>query len=142
MPFVYVQTGAFLLPAVEVSLSVGYSPLTIWFSEENHFYLSQPLQQRRYGFLGQTILGEWQVRLWLNRRFALKIGMRGRFTFKTMGSRQEYKIDDSGKPLDESDFELGKNEGAMQYFQFSAFLGFGLTFDRKLPPGSEYAMPF
>lgn len=147
MPFAYIQAGAFLLPMLEVSLSAGYSPLTIWFAEENHFYLREilgapPLQQRRYGYFGQTILGGWQARLWLGRRFALKIGMRGRFTFKTVGTRREYKIDSAGKPLNEVDFVLGKDEGAMQYFQFSAFLGFGLAFDRKLPPGSEYAMPF
>ena len=142
MPFVYLQTGAFLLSMLEVSLSVGYSPLTIWFAEENHFYLPQPLQQRRFGYFGQTILGEWQARLWLGRRFALKIGMRGRFTFQTTGTRHEYKIDSSGKPLDEADFALGKDEGAMQYFRLSAFLGFGLAFDRKLPPGRDYSMPF
>ncbi len=148
LPFFYVQAGAFLSPFVEVLAGVGYSPLTLWFSEENRTTgednpNKQPRQYRRYGYFGQTILGEVQVRMWLNRRFTLKLGVKGRYTFKTAGNLRVYdNIGDDGKVADEETFLLQVGNAALQYFQISAFLGIGLAFDGKLPPGRKYAMPF
>ncbi|WGK69859.1 hypothetical protein P0082_03085 [Candidatus Haliotispira prima] len=142
MPFLYLQGGAFLSPIVEVSIGVGYSPLTIWFAEENRIYEVNPTQYRRYGYFGQTILGEFQARIWFARRFTLNLGVKGRYTFKTTGNLRTYDIDSTGKPVDEQAFVLLTNAGAMEHFQISAFFGIGLAFDGKLPPGKDYKMPF
>ncbi|MEM9423615.1 MAG: hypothetical protein AAF975_02355, partial [Spirochaetota bacterium] len=53
LPFVYLQGGAFLLSFLEIFASFGYSPATLWVTEENRFYELAPMQYRRYGYLGQ-----------------------------------------------------------------------------------------
>ena len=153
LPFVYLQGGVFLTSFLEIFASLGYSPATLWVSEENRFYSDEisadkdrpyrlgPTQYRRYGYFGQTILGEFQARLWLARRFALKIGIKGRLTLKTTGTLRTYKLKD-GELENPDDFVLSNNSSAMQHLQISAFIGFGMTFDSKLPPGREYVMPF
>ncbi len=142
LPFIYLQGGAFITPFLEILGMLGYSPVTLWTMEENRFYGATAQQYRRYGFFGQTVLGEFYFRLWLNRRFALKLGAKGRFTFKTAGNLRTYRINKSGKPLDPKEYDLAVNKAGMQDLQISVFLGLGVALDKNLPPGRKYAMPF
>ena len=142
LPFIYLQGGTFITPFLEILGMLGYSPATLWTMEENRLYEPIAKQYRRYGFFGQTVLGEFYFRLWLNRRFALKLGAKGRFTFKTAGNLRTYKMNKSGKPLDPNQYDLAVNKAGMQDLQISVFLGLGVALDKNLPPGRKYAMPF
>lgn len=128
-PLVYVQLASFLAPFLEMNLSVAYSPASIWMTEDTRF-LSQQME-RKYGYLGQTLRSEVDIRFWLNDFFAIRLGLMGQFSFKTVGNTRIFDTDANGVVTDPASFDLILNDGGFSLKYFSAFLGVGLSFARN-----------
>lgn len=140
MPLVFIHSNFFLSPIVEFNLELGYSPMSMWLSYDTRF--DNLIQNRRYGYFGQTLNGSFELRFWLGRRFALKLGARGQYTFRTVGTTRIYDVDDTGTLTDPTLYTLLLNTGGFELKFFQGYLGFGLSFDKKLPPGKQYQMNF